>query len=186
MVKGYDHFAGRAMMSLDLLERFSDRVNDYTIILYSASPGPRDRALKLAKAGKLNIKVIVGQAPHDEILRYFSLARIYLGISISDAISTSVLEAMAMGAFPIQTDTSCCTEWFIDNETGFAVPVDDMDEICARFAIALTDDALVDAAAKRNLEIVRSRLDLKVILPRLREFYEQTLATLPQTPSIRA
>ena len=60
------------------------------------------------------------------------------------------------------------------------MPVDDMDEICAYFATALTDDALVDAAAERNFEIVRSRLDLKVLLPRLREFYQHALAALPQ------
>lgn len=186
MVKGYDHFAGRAMMSLELLERFSDRLKDYTIILYSASPRPRDRALELAKAGVLNIEVIIDLVPHDTILKYFGLARIYLGISESDAISTSVLEAMAMGAFPIQTDTSCCTEWFIDNETGFSVPADDMDKICARFATALADDVLVDSAAERNFEIIKSRLDLKVVTPRVHEFYSLALATSPEKSSISA
>ena len=182
MVKGYDHFAGRAMMSLDLLERFADRLKDYTIILFSVGATPRARALELAMGGILNIKII-DSATHDDILRFFGHARMYLGISISDAISTSVLEAMTMGAFPIQTDTSCCTEWFIDNETGFAVPAYDMDTICARFATALTDDTLVDAAAVKNLEIVKSRLDVKVLSPLIHKFYRQTLATLP-TPSI--
>ena len=51
-------------------------------------------------------------AEHEEIMWNFGQSRIYLGISISDAISTSVLESMAMGCFPIQTNTSCCEEWF--------------------------------------------------------------------------
>jgi glycosyltransferase involved in cell wall biosynthesis len=182
MVKGYDHFAGRAMMSLDLLERFANRLKDYTIIFFSVGVKPRARARELATAGILNIKII-DSATHDDILRFFGRARMYLGISISDAISTSVLEAMTMGAFPIQTDTSCCTEWFIDNETGFAVPADDMDMIFARFETALTDDILVDSAAVKNLQIVKSRLDVKVLSPLIHKFYSQTLATLP-TPSI--
>ena len=89
-----------------MLERFADQLRDYTVVLFSVGAQPRARAIKLAQAGTLDVKVI-DWAPHDEILRQFGRARLYLGISISDAISTSVLEAMSMGAFPIQTDTSC-------------------------------------------------------------------------------
>jgi glycosyltransferase involved in cell wall biosynthesis len=172
MVKGYDHFAGRAMVALDVLERFADKLRDYTIVLFSVGARPRVRAIKLAEAGTLNIRII-DWAPHDEILRQFGLARLYLGISISDAISTSVLEAMAMGAFPIQTDTSCCAEWFIPEKSGFAVPVDNFDVICDRFERALTDDTLVDEAATVNLDIIRSRLAIDVFVPKMRAFYAQ-------------
>jgi glycosyltransferase involved in cell wall biosynthesis len=172
MVKGYDHFAGRAMVALDVLERFIDQLHDYTIILFSVGARPRARAIKLAEAGMLNIKVI-DWATHDEILRQFGLARLYLGISISDAISTSVLEAMAMGAFPIQTDTSCCAEWFIPEKSGFAVPVNNFDVICNRFERALTDDRLVDEAATVNLDIIRSRLAIDVFMPKMSAFYAQ-------------
>ena len=175
MVKGYDHFAGRAMVSLAVLERFAEQLQDYTIVLFSVGAKPRVRALELADAGTLKIKVI-DWATHDDILRHFGQARMYLGISISDAISTSVLEAMAMGAFPIQTDTSCCEEWFIHEKTGFAIPPDDFEKICERFATALSDDALVDAAAIENLEIIKSRLAVEVLRPKMQDFYRQALA----------
>ncbi|SDJ71660.1 MULTISPECIES: glycosyltransferase [Bradyrhizobium] len=172
MVKGYDHFAGRAMVSLAVLERFAAQLRNYTIVLFSVGARPRVRALELAAAGTLDIRVI-DWATHDEILQQFGLARLYLGISASDAISTSVLEAMAMGAFPIQTDTSCCAEWFIPDTSGFAVPVDDFEVICDRFQRALTDDALVDAAATINLDIIKSRLAIEVFMPRMGDFYAQ-------------
>jgi glycosyltransferase involved in cell wall biosynthesis len=176
MVKGYDHFAGRAMVSLAVLERFAAQLQDYTIVLFSVGARPRARALQLAEAGTLKIKII-GWAPHDEILRHFGKARIYLGISISDGISTSVLEAMAMGAFPIQTDTSCCEEWFVDGTTGFAVPPDDFETICARFGTALTDDTLVDSAAVANLEIIKSRLAAEVLHSQMRNFYRRAMSS---------
>jgi hypothetical protein len=175
MVKGYDHFAGRAMVSLSVLERFAEQLAGYRVILFSVGARPRVRALELAAAGVLDIKVI-DLATHDEILSYFGQSRLYLGISMSDAISTSVLESMAMGAFPIQTNTSCCEEWFVSGETGFAVAPDDYDTICARFLQALTDDHLVDYAAQTNLTIVRSRLDVSVIRPQVKDFYRQALA----------
>ena len=35
----------------------------------------------------------------------------YIGASKSDGISTSFLEALCLGAYPIQTNTSCANEW---------------------------------------------------------------------------
>jgi hypothetical protein len=175
MVKGYDHFAGRAMVSLALLERFAQKLKDYKVVLFSVGARPRMRAIELAAQGVFDIEVL-DRATHDEILSHFGRARIYLGISVSDAISTSVLEAMAMGAFPIQTDTSCCEEWFISGESGFAVPPDDFELICDRFVTALSDDALVDRAAQINLQIIRCRLDAEVLRPKMRDFYAQALA----------
>lgn len=174
MVKGYDHFAGRAMVSLAVLERFAHRLQDYEIVMFSVGARPRARALELKAAGILNIRVI-DLASHNEILECFGRARIYLAVSISDGISTSVLEAMLMGAFPVQTNTSCCEEWFVEGETGFAVSPDDLEEICARFEQALDDDALVDEAAIRNLAIIRSRLDQSVMKPAIQDFYRQAL-----------
>lgn len=177
VVKGYEHFAGRAMVALKVLERFAERLMDYEIILYSVGEAPYQFAKELVAQDVLNIKT-VGYATHDEMLSYFGRARIYMGISISDAISTSVLEAMAMGAFPIQTDTSCCDEWFVDGEGGFIVPPDDFEMICARFERALEDDDLVDRAAEANWATVEKRLDADVVRQRIQDFYDQGFASL--------
>jgi glycosyltransferase involved in cell wall biosynthesis len=123
----------------------------------------------------MNIKVI-DWAPHDEILFHFGRARLYLGVSISDGISTSVLESMAMGAFPIQTNTSCCDEWFTDGEGGFIVSPDNFDMICERFQRALEDDALVDGAAEINQRTVKTRLARDVLVPKVAAFYDEIFA----------
>lgn len=172
MVKGYDHFAGRAMVSLAVLERLAPKLRGHEIVMFSVSARPRVRAFELREKGVLNIR-IVDYATHDDILAQFGRARMYLGISLSDAISTSVLESMAMGAFPIQTNTSCCGEWFEDGVGGFIIPPDDMDLICDRFERALTDDALVDSAAIVNRAVVDARLDQRIIQPQVRDFYAQ-------------
>jgi hypothetical protein len=172
MIKGYHHFAGRAMTSIRVLETFAERLKAYEIILFSVSAEPRAAAIDLAERKVLNIRVI-DSAQHDEILAHFGRARLYMGISISDAISTSALEAMAMGAFPIQTNTSCCDEWFEDGKGGFIVPPDDFDTICDRFLQALNDDALVDQAAEINWATVRARLDIRVLRGKVEAFYRQ-------------
>lgn len=177
MVKGYDHFAGRAMVSLAVLERFADRLRDHEIVMFSVGARPRVRALEMRDQGVLNIRVI-DWATHEDILSQFGRARMYLGISLSDAISTSVLESMAMGAFPIQTNTSCCDEWFEDGVGGFIIRPDDMEQICDRFERALSDDALVDHAALVNRAVVEARLDTRVVAPQVRDFYSQAFGHL--------
>ena len=185
MIKGYHHFAGRAMTSMRVLESIAERLRKFEIILYSVSSEPRKKAFELVEKGTLNIRVI-DWATHDEILSYFGRARLYMGVSISDAISTSVLEAMAMGAFPIQTDTSCCDEWFKDGKSGFIISPDDFDTIRDRFITALEDDELVDRAAEINRRAVETRLDRRVLEPQIRTFYESILDSSGGPPPSRA
>jgi glycosyltransferase involved in cell wall biosynthesis len=78
---------------------------------------------------------------------------------------------MAMGAFPIQTNTSCCDEWFEDGEGGFIIPPDDFETICDRFGRALSDDVLVDRAADVNWKTVEARLDFRVLQGEVGRFY---------------
>ena len=73
-----------------------------------------------------------------------------IAVSVTDGISTSMLEAMAMGAFPIQSNTACADEWFTDGVGGFLVDPNDVDIIAARLSHALCDDNLVDTAARIN------------------------------------
>jgi len=52
---------------------------------------------------------------HKQVLEMFAKSIIYVGLSESDGIRISMLEAMAMGATPVQTSTACCDEWFGDS-----------------------------------------------------------------------
>lgn len=181
MVKGYQHFAGRALTALAALEQAADVVRDFEIVIFSPSAETCARADALREGGILPHLTVVPYADHKQILRLQAQARVYLGVSISDAISTSALEAMAMGAFPIQTNTSCCDEWFEDGAGGFLIPPDDVTAIAARLRTALTDDVLVDRGAMLNWQVVQERLDQRLIEGRIVAFYDEIFAKLDAT-----
>lgn len=162
MVKGYQHFAGRALVALDALAKASDALTGYKILVFSPSEPIYLRVDELRKYYDLDIEILQ-YADHGRMLRLFAAARCYVGVSISDAISTSMLEAMALGAFPIQTNTSCCEEWIQDGKTGFSIPPDDVGVIADRIREALSNDELVDAAAEMNWTLVSNRLDASVL-----------------------
>ena len=77
-----------------------------------------------------------------------------------------------MGSFPVQSDTSCACEWISHGETGILLAGEEPRVLAEAIAPALTDDALVDAAAARNAEIVRTRVDARVIRPQVVEIYQ--------------
>lgn len=170
MVKGYQHFAGRALIALDAVERCANELRGYQVIIFSATPEIFARVNELREFMGINIKILE-HTDHDTMLRMFSRARAYLGVSVSDAISTSMLEAMAMGAFPLQTDTACCNEWFECGRGGFQIPVDNSERIAERLKRVLAEDDLVDTAAEINWLTVKERLNQSNLKEKAKQIY---------------
>lgn len=175
MIKGYENFAGRALTALEALVRCKDALQGYRIAVYAASTSVMARVEELRLFHGLDI-TILPYLTHSQMLTHFAHARLYIGISASDGISTSMLESMAMGAFPIQTDTACCDEWFDDGVSGFSVPHDNLDVIAGRITQALQDNTLVDRAGVINWETVCTRLDDRLLRPKEIDFYNQIFA----------
>ena len=170
ILKGYQGWAGRALVGLRALELCADNLKGFTIVIYSASPDVLIAAELFSDSTKIPI-IIKPQGSHEDILKIFGQARIYIGLSISDAISTSLLEAIVMGAFPIQSNTSCANEWIIDGQSGFIVPPEDPDIIASAIRKAICDDDLVDNAARINEKIAKERLDYWIIREKIINSY---------------
>ena len=159
LLKGYQNWAGRALSGLKSLERCVDLLAGYTLVIYSASEEVRIAAELFSQQTGVLTQLLPTKLKHIEMLTYHAHARLSIGLSISDGISTSLLEAMVMGSFPIQSCTACANEWITHGVTGMVVPPDDHDRIAAAIRIALLDDALVDQAANENWTTALVRLD---------------------------
>ena len=174
LLRGYQSFSGRALTALDALEICQERLHGYRILVYSASNEVKQRVKELSLSTSIDIHILTHITPY-AMLRLFARARLFIGISISDGISRSMIEAMAMGAFPIQTDTSCCEEWIIDGVNGYSVPVDDIEVISEKIQSALANNAMVDNASRMNLAIIDERLNNETLTRHALEFYRASL-----------
>lgn len=170
ILKGYQGWSGRALVGLRALELCADYLKGFTIVLYSADLEVKIATEIFTDSTKIPV-IIMPTSSHEDILKMFGQARIYIGLGISDAISTSLLEAIVMGAFPIQSNTSCADEWIVDGKSGFIVPPEDPDIIASAIRKAITDDNLVDAAAQINEKTARKNLDFFVIRQKVIELY---------------
>jgi len=162
-VKGYQHRLGRALTALDAVDMCGDLLEGREIVLYAAGGGGVDEmARRIADLHGARLTVM-GRVPYEEILRMQGRVRVALGVSMSDGISTSFLEALLGGSFPVQSDTGCAREWVIDGEGGFLVDPTDVATLARALRRALTDDALVDRATLINDRLIEAHLDAGAI-----------------------
>ena len=175
-VKGYQYSFGRSLVALRALERIAHLLEGYRIVVYSPAPAEvvEIPARLMAMRSGLNVELMQRSA-HEDILRLHGSARLSISLSISDAICTSMTEAMVMGSFPIQSDTACAEEWIENGKSALLVNADDSDDVAAKVAAALADDNLVDEAARINAKTATERLDASAIRSEVLSAYEKVI-----------
>jgi glycosyltransferase involved in cell wall biosynthesis len=163
----------RVLFAVRALELCADALRGYRVgVYYSADPEVINAVELFGRATGVPFELIPKVSP-DEMLRLHGEARVSIGISRGDGLPLSVLEAMAMGSFPVQSNTSCLEEHFTDGVSCLLVHPEDPEAIAAALRRALTEDELVDRAAPLNREIVETRFDSAKLRPRIVEMYEK-------------
>jgi glycosyltransferase involved in cell wall biosynthesis len=170
MIKGYTGFVGQALVALKACELAADHLKGYEVVIYSASLKTRIRAIKLRHFHKIRVTILKKRTPHHEMLKHFSEARVYIGISLSDGISTSLLEAMATGCYPIQTNTSCANEWISENSGLIVEPFKPLG-LAAAIRSTLISDQKVDEAKLINEDIIYTSASIRKIQELAQAFY---------------
>ena len=122
MIKGYDGWVGRATLAVKALPLIKDQLEGFEIVFYSCN-GKTIRAIqKMSSESGIEVTAYPKKKlSHSQMMEMFSRALIYVGVSLSDGISTSMLEALAMGAHPVQTSTACTNEWFTGGHQGTVI-----------------------------------------------------------------
>jgi hypothetical protein len=172
-LKGYDGGAwgGRARVAVDALRLCADQLRGYSVVIYSANPDLQEYVNRTCSPAELSFSFLP-ESPHSEMMKLFGRSRLAIGVSISDGTPNSMLEAMMMGAFPIQSDTVSTPEWITNGENGLLVPPEDPQAIAVAIQRATSDDALVDKAAEAN-ERLTSSLARSVIQSQVIAIYKR-------------
>lgn len=172
LIKGYGGKFGRADIPVSVIPTIFQSHPKYTYFIYSVTPDTMALIQDLPKEVRQRIRVSeVGNGlSQKEMLHEFRKSRIYIGCSKSDGISTSFLEAVMNGSYPIQSGTSCANEWVQKGVHASIVNLNP-EELLAAIEQALVDDQLVDNAAKQNLILAERELSSEVIKKQALTFY---------------
>lgn len=176
-IKGYENQFGRALLALRALEQVADLARPFEIVLFSCNRKTKIAARSLAKRADLKITCHgKNRLPHTAVLDILRNSVLYLGLSRSDGISTSMLEAMSQGAIPLQSGTACANEWITTGETGFVLDLDDEAATISAIRFTLENDGFRKHAQARNLDTIKTKYLSATIAAHCREFYEASLS----------
>jgi glycosyltransferase involved in cell wall biosynthesis len=118
---------------------------------------------------------------HERVMEMMSAARVMLAPSLIDGVPNSMYEAMAAGAFPIVSPLETIRPVVEEGRNVLFARNLYPAEIASALVRAMTDDALVEEAATRNLTLVRRVADRAQVRPRVIDFYEKLAAEAART-----
>lgn len=173
LIKANGGTFGNVTMLFPLIVDVLTQYPDISVHFYSVTADVQDRVSEVSELfpDKVSYSTVNNRLSHKQMLDLFEKARIYLSSSKSDGISTSFLEALVSGAYPIQSNTSCAAEWV---KKGFMASVIPNNEEDYRSALrqALSSDEFVDLAQITNSKLAPQHLDENVIRETASNFYD--------------
>ena len=122
LIKGYDGWVGRATVAVAALPLIKDKLAGLDVVFYSCNGRTIKAINKMSREHGIQVTAYPKKKlSHAAMMELFGKALVYVGVSMSDGISTSLVEALAMGAFPVQTNTACTSEWFTPPSQGLEI-----------------------------------------------------------------
>lgn len=180
-LKGYQAAeSGQALRALDALQLCKTQLTDYKIVIHSAKAthayenyeDVKSKAEIVSQSCGIPVEFLP-YSPIEAIWDLFCKSRISLAISTSDGTPNTLLEALAVGAFPIQSNTGGLEHWVDSGQNGILVPWNDTAAIADAITRSINDDDLVDRAAGMNYELTDEKLDRGVISSKVLSIYDR-------------
>lgn len=158
LVKGYEHQFGRGLNVIKALQAIQNQIQNYEVLVFGAHP----KVIDYIQSNKLSFSFFDRHGlSHQELMELMGKSLIYIGNSISDGMPNTLLEAIVMGAFPIQSNPGGATAEIIKNgENGFLINnPESIIEIEKVIANAVLNVKVIGKASTENSSIAMERLD---------------------------
>ena len=163
-LKGYGGEFGLPDVLLAVSEKILLEYPEYIINIVSVTPDVLQRVITLERnfPGRVNYWSTRQPIPHKQVLEMLGRSLIYFGFSKSDGISTTFLESLIMGCYPIQTSTSCANEWIAKGFMASSIE-GDISKLFPLIDSVLENKESLDSASKINLELAQELLGFEQI-----------------------
>lgn len=179
LIKGYEDGVGKALLVIKALELIPKAVlKAFQIVVYSSDELVRKYINESNFLTDLDVSVYTRSSflQNKELLKIMGISCIHIANSISDGMPNVLLEAMGMGAFPIQSNPGGVTEEVIVNEkNGFLIdnPLNE-NHIAELIERAITDGKLREEAQKYNVVFIQKKYNRNNLRPKIVDIYKTT------------
>jgi glycosyltransferase involved in cell wall biosynthesis len=161
LIKGYEHHFGRGLNVVKALHTIQKQIQNYEVVVFGTHPS----VIEYIQNKQLDFKVFDRNGlSHQELLELMGKSLVYIGNSISDGMANTLLEAIVMGAFPIQSNPGGVTQEIIkDGENGFLINnPESIVEIKELVLKAILNINLLECSFKKNNKIAIEKLDYNI------------------------
>ena len=180
-VKGYDDGVGKALVFLKAIETLPfDESVDFLIFSADEIVANYVKNSDYFKQRKVEIIYRKSFLENKLLLRKLGSCLLYIGNSISDGMPNSLLEAMGMGAFPIQSNPGKVTQEVITNGVnGFLIENPyDVEAIAALIQTAIENKEMRVQAQKSNVNFVQQNFNRKNLQKEIIDLYQRVFLKL--------
>ncbi len=128
----------------------------YKIKMYVASFGSEyEKLLKMSENLGLNNSVIfTGRVDEDRLSELLSQSHIFISASGTDTTPNSLLEAMALKAFPVMSDLPVYREWIVEGVNGYYFKLGDSEDLSNKLELAIKNLITLNDVLELNRKIV--------------------------------
>lgn len=172
LIKGYEHLFGRGLNVIKSMQLVIDLLVNYEVVVFGAHQEVIDfihfNKLPFKTFGKCDLSQM-------ELIKLMGKSILYIGNSISDGMPNTLLEAIIMQAFPIQSNPGNASAEIIENKKNGLLINDssDVNEIKEKIIFALTNLQLLKQAMILNNEIAEQRLEYVLNKLKIEEVYSK-------------
>ncbi|MBN9285830.1 MULTISPECIES: glycosyltransferase [unclassified Flavobacterium] len=176
LVKGYQHIFGRALNVVKALEGMPKETEGFEIVVFGAHPVVADyiaqQKLPFSVYGRHDLE-------HQQTLELMGKSLIYIGNNISDGMPNTLLEAIIMGAYPIQSNPGGASAEIINNGVnGLLIEnPEDIENIRELIIVALKEKEMMEEVYEINKEIAKQQLDYESNTKKIIEVYKSVQAS---------
>lgn len=174
LIKGYHHDVGRGLVLVKSVQSIQESIQKagFKVGVFGAHP----IVIDYIKQNILPFEVHDRHGlSHHDLLQLMGKSALYLGNSISDGMPNTLLEAIIMGAFPIQSNPgNASAEIVVAGKNGFLIENPNDEKAIATLILKiLQDPELLQKAFDINQKIAKERLDYTVNQQKILALYQQ-------------
>lgn len=169
-IKGSQNLVRRALFAVAAIKHVAKELEGWEVFIYSCDDVVRNECIGIKENYGIDIQII-GAISQKDMLELFSRCRISLIINRSDGVSNSLLESIAVGCFPIISNTSCADDFIKHSQNGYIVEYDDTKAIETHLLKAISNPEMVEKAERINYEIVKNQFNRDVLGGKINMLY---------------
>lgn len=156
------------------IKSVKNRRSDLKLIMYGG--GDSTIAKNLIDNLKLTDNVeIMGKVDQNILWERIGKSSMVLSVPHRDGTPLSLLESMALGAFPIVSDIPPNREWIEDKKNGLIADDNSPEEIANSMIFAFENPELLERSFNTNFEMIKLKADYDSNMQRMREIYKSFL-----------